>query len=403
MAEQDVDVLIVGGGIIGAALMRALEPLGYRVLLVEDRPIRGGHVSDFDGRSLALSPASIEILTRISVWPLVHAQATYIEGIHISEQGGFGQARLRGDKEHPLGAVVEMEVLRRSLESLLNPKQRLAPAKLTALDAARGQATIATAAGELILNARLVVGADGADSLLRQWCHLGAQRKDYQQQAIVSNIGLMRSHQQWAYERFTPSGPLALLPMTGSRASLVWVREPAEAARLMSLSDEAFLSALQRAFGYRLGRFVKAGQRVAYPLRQVIMPEQVVGSVVFMGNAAHTLHPVAGQGFNLGLRDVATLVQCIAHTGLGPDTLHTYQHLRRADQAIITQFTDGLITLFSSRWPGVAFARQLGLLAMDNSGALKNIISRYAGGFGGVVPDLVCGIPLAVTPQRAPS
>ncbi len=395
MAEQDVDVLIVGGGVIGAALMRALEPLGYRVLLVDDRPIRVGHVSDFDARSLALSPASIEILTRLSVWPLLQAQATHIEAIHVSEQGGFGQARLLGDKQHPLGAVVEMEVLRSAFESLLNPKQRLAPAKLTALDATSGQATITTTAGELRLNARLVVGADGADSSLRQWCHLSAQRKDYQQQAIVANIGLMRSHQQWAYERFTPSGPLALLPMTDLRASLVWVHEPAEATRLMSVSDEAFLSALQRAFGYRLGRFVKAGQRVAYPLRQVIMPELVAGSVVFIGNAAHTLHPVAGQGFNLGLRDVATLVQCIAHTGLGADTLHTYQQLRRADQAIITQFTDGLITLFSSRLPGVAFARQLGLLAMDNSGALKKIISRYAGGLGGVVPDLVCGIPLA--------
>ena len=161
-------------------------------------------------------------------------------------------------------------------------------------------------------------------------------------------------------------------------------------------SDQDFLKALQDTFGYRLGRFVKVGKRSLYPLRQVLMPQQVLGSVVFVGNAAHTLHPVAGQGFNLGLRDVAILAQCIAHEGLGFEMLETYQQARRHDQAAIARFTDGLIQLFTSRIPGLSIARGAGLLALDNLVPLKNVLARYAQGFAGVIPDLVCGIPLKI-------
>jgi 2-octaprenyl-6-methoxyphenol hydroxylase len=397
--DEDVDILIVGGGIIGAALLRALEPLGYRVLLVDDKAPFVNHSRNFDARSLALSPASITILDTLSVWPLIQANAMPIEAIHVSERGAFGRVLLTGDKQQPLGAVVEMDVLRAALETVLDPRQRIAPASLTAFDVARGEATVSTSTGVRRIAARLVIGADGADSSLRQWCHLAAQKKEYQQLAIVANIGLARPHLNWAYERFTSSGPLALLPMSGNRASLVWALEPEVARQLMAMSDEAFLKALQRVFGYRLGRFVKTGQRVIYPLRQVVMPQQVAGSVVFIGNAAHTLHPVAGQGFNLGLRDVATLVQCLAKTGLNEAVLGMYQRLRRDDHAQIIRFTDGLISLFTSRLPGVACARRLGLMAVDNSMGLKKIIARYASGYGGVVPDMVCGIPLSL-PSR---
>lgn len=178
------------------------------------------------------------------------------------------------------------------------------------------------------------------------------------------------------------------------RASLVWAVAPDEAARLLDLSEIDFLQHLQRAFGYRLGRFTRAGQRMIFPLQQILMNQLVTEKVVFVGNAAHTLHPVAGQGFNLGMRDVAMLAQCIVRNGLGPDMLTTYQQSRHHDQTAITRFTDGLVELFTSRIPGIGIARATGMIAVDNIPFLKKLLTRYARGFAGITPDLVCGIAL---------
>ena len=394
MADREVDILIVGGGLMGACLMLALSHAGFSTLLVEKKPFSNDANADFDARSLALSPASMRILQMLKVWPLLHDWVTPIEAIHVSEQRCFGSARLYGEPENPLGYVVEMQHIGRALHQLLDSEHIMAPAHLTALNADKGLATITRPEGELTIQARLIVAADGSDSSARALCGLKTQIKDYAQHAIVANIGLARAHQQWAYERFTTSGPMALLPLTGSRAALVWAVSPKESQRLQAIPEREFLTHLQRSFGYRLGRFVRAGQRVTYPLRQVLISEQVIGKVVFVGNAAHTLHPVAGQGFNLGLRDVAMLAQCIVHEGLNPNALQTYQQSRRHDQTTITRLTDGLIELFSSQLPGLALARAIGLIAMDNSPVLKNTLTRYARGFGGVIPDLVCGIAL---------
>lgn len=394
MAERQVDILIVGGGLTGATLMLALTDLGYSTLLVEAKPFSSRVRADFDARTLALAPASVRILQMLKIWPLLQDYATPIETIHVSEQRCFGSAHLHGDEKNSLGYVVEMQHINRALHTLLDEQQIIAPAELTALDSVNGTATIRDAAGESIVQARLIVAADGADSSVRRLCGLSTKIKEYGQLAIVTNIGLARPHGNHAYERFTSSGPLALLPMTGLRASLVWALSPTEAEQLMACSEHDFLKALQYAFGYRLGRFIKVGQRVLYPLRQVVMSESVSGAVVFVGNAAHTLHPVAGQGFNLGLRDVATLAQCIAQEGLDSNMLQTYQQARRYDQAAITRFTDGLIELFTSRMPGLAMMRGAGLIALDNVAVLKNLLARYARGFAGVIPDLVCGIPL---------
>ncbi len=394
MAERQVDILIVGGGLIGATLMLALTDLGYNVLLVEAKPFSNRVRTDFDARTLALAPASVRILKMLKIWPLLEEDATPIQTIHVSERGCFGTAQLQSEENNALGYVVEMQHINRALHTLINEKQIIAPAELIDLDSVNGTATIQSAAGEFTVQARLIVASDGADSSVRQLCRLPTKTKDYQQMAVVANIGLARSHHNHAYERFTPSGPLALLPMTGLRASLVWALPPHEAERLTASSEHDFLKALQHAFGYRLGRLVKVGQRVNYPLRQVVMPESVSGAVVFVGNAAHTLHPVAGQGFNLGLRDVATLAQCVAQEGLDSNMLQTYQQTRRYDQAAITQFTDGLIELFTSRVPGLGLVRGVGLIALDNVAVLKKILARHARGFAGIVPDLVCGIPL---------
>ncbi|TAL60155.1 MAG: 2-octaprenyl-6-methoxyphenyl hydroxylase [Legionella sp.] len=395
MSSRSVDVLIIGGGLTGATLLLALQGLGFSTLLVETKPFSDKINPDFDARSLALSPASQRVLNTLELWPLLKNQATAIEMIHVSDQHRFGISRLQGDAHNPLGYVLEMQHINMALQQKIDPQQVLAPATLKALELEQGLATISTTDGELQVKAHLIVAADGTDSLIRQWCKQPVVVKHYEQQAIVANIGLSKPHEQRAYERFTAQGPLALLPMKEQRMSLVWALNPQEAERILRLEDAAFLKELQQAFGYRLGRFLKAGKRYSFPLKQVVMPEQVHWPVVFVGNSAHTLHPVAGQGFNLGLRDVATLAQCITSMGLSKDMLQHYLKLRHHDQQTITHLTDGLIRVFTSRLPGIAFARNLGLLAFDHLPILKNLLARYARGYGGVTPDLVCEIALS--------
>lgn len=373
---------------MGVTLMLALDTLGYRTCLVDAQP------SLHDARSLALSPASLRILSQLGVWPLLSSVASKILGVHVSEAGRFGQARLLGGDDEPLGAVVEMKALNQALWSLMDKKKAFVPATLIHYDKVQGVALVKTQTGERSLRPRMVVAADGSHSSMRRWCDMPVKTKCYGQEALVTTVDLTRSHHGWAYERFTLNGPMALLPLSDNRVSLVWTLSSGDAARLKASSAPVFLRELQKVFGYRLGRFVRVGDRFSYVLREMIMPEQVMDSVVFIGNAAHTLHPVAGQGFNLGLRDVAMLAECLGETGLSSETLLRYQALRRSDQRTIAACTDGLIQLFSSSLPGLPALRTLGLMAFDNAPLLKKILMHYAGGLGGILPGLVCGLPL---------
>lgn len=394
MINQEIDILIVGGGLTGATLLLALQGLGYSTLLVDAQPLAHKVNPDFDARTLALSPASQRILNQLKIWQPLQEHVTSIEMIHVSEQSRFGASRLQSKPHDPLGYVVEMQYLHQALHHLLDTQSVLAPATVYSLDLENNTVSVKTEAGERQIKARLIVAADGAHSAIRKMCDLPCETKLYVQQAIVANIGLLQAHQGRAYERFTQHGPLALLPMQKNRMALVWALPPDEAAQYLALSDEAFLQKLQQAFGYRLGRLAKIGKRFAYPLQQVLMPQLVKNSVVFIGNAAHTLHPVAGQGFNLGLRDVATLAQCIAQQGLNVAMLKEYVQLRAHDQKAIIRLTDDLIRVFTSRIPGLGIARGLGLMAFDNLPSLKKLLAHYARGFGGVAPNLVCDIAL---------
>ena len=396
---RTVDILIIGGGLIGAALMLALMNQGYDVLLVDANPL---HQTDnepdpernFDARTLALSPSSIKILTQLQVWPKLSSEASSITTIHVSQRGHFGMSELHADAEQPLGAVLELHHVSRILHQLLPPEKVLAPAELVALDAVKQIATIEHEGREIKIKAALFVAADGGHSTVRRWSTRTAKIKLYNQSALVANIGLQRPHRQCAYERFTRDGALAMLPMTQLRSAMVWCLPQDEAKRLQAMDDTLFLKQLQLTLGYRLGRLVKVGQRAIFPLQEIIMPDQIEWPLVFVGNAAHTLHPVAGQGFNLGLRDVAALAQCILEHGLNSAMLSHYQTMRQVDQTAIIRFTDGLVRIFGSQFPGMALGRGLGLLAFDNSKLLQRLLARYARGYGGVVPDLACGIPL---------
>lgn len=394
MIDQQVDILIIGGGLIGASLMLALQDSGYSTLLVEQKQIDQQLNPDFDARSLAIAPASVAILEMLGVWRLLQKYATPIHRIHVSEQNRFGASRLYSEEDAPLGYVLEIQHLNHAVQQLVPQQHILTPATVCALDLHTQQATIVAGDKRFTIQAGLIVAADGVESSVRHLCHLSAQVKEYRQQAIVCNVGLNRAHEYQAFERFTPEGPLALLPMQHNRMSLIWSMSETRADAYMQVDDAFFLHALQRAFGYRLGRFTQIGKRFSYTMRQVVMDEQVAWPVVFVGNAAHTLHPVAGQGFNLGLRDVAALAQCIIQHGIDQSMLRYYLQLRQRDQKIVTSLTDGLIQLFTSRLPGVALARDLGLIVLDNAPLLKKILIRHAQGFGGVLPDLVCHIAL---------
>ena len=394
MRNQSVDILIIGGGLIGAALLLSLKELGYSALLVESKSFKETISPDFDARSLALSPASVRILSTLGLWDHLKEHATFIEMIHVSAQHHFGATRLQGDAQNPLGYVIEMHHINHALHQMLNTQQLLAPASLISLNKEQQEATIQSVNGKIKIKAQLIVAADGAESTVRQLCKIPVKIKYYNQQAIVANVALARAHQNKAFERFTTHGPLALLPMQDKKMSLVWALPPEQCNDLLALNDNEFLKKLQNEFGYRLGRMTKIGKRVSFPLKQVITKELTQWPLVFVGNAAQTLHPVAAHGFNLGLRDVATLAQCIAELGLQQTMLQRYLHLRRPDQRLITKGTDGLIGLFTSRLPGIGLMRNLGLIALDNSPLLKELLARYAKGFGGVVPDLVCELPL---------
>ncbi|WP_133131201.1 2-octaprenyl-6-methoxyphenyl hydroxylase [Legionella yabuuchiae] len=395
MAKQSVDVLIIGGGLTGALLLLALKDSGYRALLVDANSFDIKVQADFDARSIALSSASVRILSMLGVWPSLSTKATAIQTIHVSEQKRFGATRLTSKNKLPLGFVVEMQDLYRAIQPLIDSHQLLAPASLTALDEVDNQATIKDSSGKTsTIKAKLIVAADGADSFVRKQLGLKPEVKHYHQSAVVANIGLARSHHEQAFERFTASGPLALLPMSQNRSSLIWSLSSNEAERMLNLSDQAFIRRLHQEFGYRLGRFTKVGRRGLYPLKQVIMKQQVSGFTVFIGNAAHTLHPVAGQGFNLGLRDVALLAQCLIKYGITTSALTTYEQYRQHDQKAITYFTNGLVDLFTSTLPGLSHARSAGLVLLDNLPSAKRLLSRYASGLAGVIPDLVCQIPL---------
>lgn len=400
------DVAIVGGGMVGATLAVALAPLKLRVALIEAVPHNAAAQPSFDERTTALSNGSRRILETLNVWPDISANATPIRKIHVSDQGRFGFARIDAAEQGlaAMGYVIPNRALGSALWSRLQSGPGLevyCPAEVSRLAANQDSVTvhIVQAGGEISLDAKLIVAADGAQSAVRSAFGIDAEVRDYSQTALITTILPQRFHDNVAYERFTPSGPLALLPLDGGRCTLV-LTLVAEAANLgLGWSDEEFIAEVQRRFGFRLGRFLKVGRRHAYPLSLTRASRTSAGRCVIIGNAAQGLHPVAGMGFNLGLRDVASLAELIAeqaeHADPGaPGLLAQYDAWRAADRSGVIAFTDGLVRMFSNPLSSVRVLRNLGLLAFDLLPPAKAVLSRLSTGGTGRVPKLARGVAL---------
>jgi len=408
--QPEFDLAIVGGGLVGASLALSLAPLGLRIALLEAvAPGAGDQHPSFDERTTALANGTIRAFRTLGVWAGMEREAAPIRRIHVSEQGRFGTARIDAAEQglEALGYVVPNRAIGAALWEGLSrqPAVRvLAPARVVGSDLADGCRDVHyEIAGEShSLRARLVVAADGIRSVVRDQSGIGAEHIEYEQAAITAVLVAQRFHDHVAYERFTADGPIAMLPLTDGRCGMVWTRKPVEVARLLALSDEDFLHEFQAAFGFRLGRFLRVGQRVAYNLTLSRAESHTAPRIAVVGAAAQGLHPIAGQGFNLGLRDAVSLAEVIAdhrHAGLGDpgaaQVLQEYAAWRETDRRRIVQFTDGLVRIFATPLGVMRSLRSVGLLAFDIFPPAKSALARLSVGAAERVPRLARGVPLA--------
>ncbi|SEP15800.1 2-octaprenyl-6-methoxyphenyl hydroxylase [Aquisalimonas asiatica] len=404
MAAATADVVIVGGGLVGASLAIALGGSGLQVRVVDPVTATAPEQPSYDDRSTALSPTSRRILEALELWPAISGEAAPIRTIHVSDRGGFGVTRMQAEQEglDALGHVVPNRVLGRVLRERLAAQPDAVQSVTARVESAEPgpDAVHLTLDDGTDLAARVVVAADGTRSALRERLGIDLRETDYDQVGVVANVTPARSPDGRAFERFTPEGPLALLPLAGGHCSLVWTVSPQRAEALAALGDADFLAALQEAFGYRLGRFLRVGRRVAYPLGLSRSARRVAGRSVLIGNAARTLHPVAGQGFNLALRDVAELAERLHGAGRrgedpgAPALLQGYADARESDHRRVTAMTDGLVRLFSNRLPGLRLARNLGLVGMELLPGARDGLVRQAMGRGSRLPRLARGLSL---------
>lgn len=402
------DLAIVGGGMVGASLAVALAPLGLTIALIEAVPVESEAQPSFDERTTALSNGSRRVLETLGVFGELAGEAGVIRKIHVSEQGRFGFARIDAREQgmDALGYVVPNRALGRGLWAALRRQPGLdlhVPATVTAVVPGPASVRLDLLSGGVAssLEARLVVAADGAQSAVRAAFGIAAEQRDYAQTAIISTVLPQRFHEQVAYERFTPTGPLALLPLNDGRCTLVLTLAPEAAAAMARASDAEFLAELQRRFGFRLGRFLKVGRRSTYPLALTESSQTSAPRLAVIGNAAQGLHPVAGMGFNLGLRDAASLAELLAERAAQPGfdaggaaLLAAYDAWRRSDRRGVIGFTDGLIRTFASPLQAVGVLRNLALLTFDLLPPAKAALSRLSTGGGGRIPRLARGLAL---------
>jgi len=410
--DLDYDIIIVGGGLVGAGLACALaglksNGLKLRIAIIEAIPFRDAAQPSYDDRNIALSQASYRIFNTLGLWPDIIKAATPIESIYISNRGHFGAARLHA-KDHnvnALGFVAQTRAIGEAFKQRLQTLDNITlicPATIIDLHITDERANVTIEQGEnsKTLSCSLVIGADGAKSKTRELLGITTHTYDHGQTAIVANVTPEKPHNNVAYERFTDSGPLAFLPMSKQRCALVYTVWHNEVEEILNLNDDDFLKRLSERFGDRLGTLTKAGKRGSYPLALNKADKTLAKRAILIGNAAHSLHPVAGQGFNLGVRDIAVLAEAV-HDALNENLdignekcLKAYQQWRQTDQQRIISFTEGLVSVFSNPLSSVKLLRNISLVGVDLLPPIKKMLARQTMGIAGKQPRLARGIPL---------
>ena len=415
---QSSDVVIIGGGLAGLSMAAALSSLPVNILIIEyaKSAINNSlklktsekYSPSFDDRAIALSFASIKVLQNISVLSDADVNSlTCIEKIHVSDKGHLGMLRMTAAEigEADLGKVIPAPLLGEKLNQYIVRGDFAA--NIDVLDQSAVK-SVQHQDDSVLLNVQqkekisqvttsLAVLADGGLSGIAEQMGLPASGTDYEQVAILANVEVDKMHLNTAYERFTDTGPVALLPLREREFKLVWTVSPQDQDNRMNCSDDEFLSALQNRFGFRAGRFCKVSRRAFYPMSSSARSQIVSGRVALIGNAAHSLHPIAGQGFNLGLRDVACLAEIIAEQffqkkDLGEvDALLRYQSQREHDINRTAGFTDKLVKTFSNSSVPLALFRTFGLLALDSHPQFKRDLMRKLMGVTGQQFKLMTG------------
>ncbi|HSS46632.1 MAG TPA: FAD-dependent monooxygenase [Burkholderiales bacterium] len=376
MPPESAAIVIVGGGPVGAALALALRASSHSVLLLEARETTAN-----DPRPLALSHGSRLILERLKVWSAVKTP-TPILNIHISQRGGFGSSRLTAQEADvpALGYVVSYAELQSALQQALHGLEYLTGANVVRIEADENavSAEFTHRGSTRKISAELLVLADGGRGM-EGVNGIKLREKDYHQCAVVTQVKTELPHRNMAFERFTPQGPVALLPF-GEQFALVWATAPEDAGELLKFDDTAFLQRLHEHFGDRLGKFVAAAKRASFPLKLKYAADPTAQRVVILGNAAQTLHPVAGQGFNLGLRDAWELSEVILRTATQQldtaEMLNAYRQRRKLDRGGGIFFTDMLLRIFSNDLAPLRAARGMALTALDVLPAAKRFLMR---------------------------
>ena len=387
-----VNLAIIGGGLVGASLALALQAgakaRGWKIVLIEPFAPGNSYQPSYDARSSALSYGARQIYERLGLWQSIAGRAEPIKDIHVSDRGRFSTARLSAIEEGvpALGYVVENAGLGQCLWKHLDPDVITwrCPAEVIHMQPLEDGYRL-TLNDETTLDCDLAVLADGGRSNLREQLGIHVSKRPYDQSALIANITPSEAHCGMAFERFTDEGPMALLPLPENRCALVWTRLGMDAERLAALDERSFLSELQGVFGYRLGTLKQVGARHLYPLTLIEAQEQVRPHLAVLGNAAHSLHPIAGQGFNLSLRDAQALAEALLASDRHPGdlaTLLSYQQRQQRDQQLTIGFSDQVTRLFGSDQTLVSFGRNLGLLGLDLLPPAKRWFARQAMGLG---------------------
>ncbi|NEX21302.1 UbiH/UbiF/VisC/COQ6 family ubiquinone biosynthesis hydroxylase [Thiorhodococcus mannitoliphagus] len=399
-AARDFDVVVVGGGMVGAAFAAALSGKGLSIAVIEARePARDWPEGEIDLRVSALSRASQRILERLDIWSRVQVLGSSpYRHMHVWDAVGGGEIHFDSESvgQADLGHIVENRVIQLALwESLeqLDDVTLFCPGAISDIERERGRSHLLFTDGRAI-ECGLLVGADGRDSLVRSLAGIETEGWDYGQRAIVANVRPAEWHQETAWQRFLPTGPLALLPLADGRCSIVWSATDARAAALMALDDQDFSNALTDAFEARLGRLTVEGPRAAVPLRLQHAKHYVQHGLALIGDAAHAIHPLAGQGVNLGFLDAAELVVALEHAiGCGRDigglwALRRYERSRRGDNMLMLAAMDAFKRLFSNDHPAISAVRSLGLEVTDRVKPVKRLFMTRALGLGVDLPPL---------------